>query len=791
MKARSSVWGVTGLATMLVVSACDESVGPVAVEEVTEGASVETERSALSAAPAPDFVVTSVTGPASIQDGGMFDARVTVCNQGPLPSSGTEVELYLSADAVITADLPLTPASDARVGQFMVEPLQPGGCQTRTTRVQANAPIPGAYFLGAIVNARRGGLETDWSNNTQASASFGVGSRPDFVVTSVTGPASVAPGQSFAALVTACNVGTVPAMSIVRLYLSADAVITSEVPLVPTSDVLLGEVILGMLSPGQCQTESKTVTASVPREGAYTLGAIVDPALTMAELIEDNNTKAGSRMGVGLRPDFVVASVTAPASVAPGQSLTASAEVCNQGTVRGATTVELYLTADEVITPHVPPNPLTDTRLGTQDTGPLEPGACRTVSFTSTPPGLVPGAYHVGAIVDPARLLNELDADNNTRLSARLGVGLGPDLVVGTLSGPSAVAPGQPLSASVQVCNQGTTPSSGGQMELFLSDDAVITATDRSLGQVSIGALNARECRTLSSVSSSPIPEGVYFLGALADRDNVVAELFEDNNARSGAKLGVGLRPDLVVTSVTGTPAVQVSEWLTANITVCNQGTTPGLAPVDLYLSRDAVITPRVGSQPSADAYVGPVYPSAPLAPGACETVSLTGMPHGVQEGTYFLGAVVDPAQLEVELLEDNNVTLGTRLGVGYRPDFVVTSVTAPTPLSLGAPFTASFQVCNHGTQQGVTSLELFLSKDAVITPPIGPGALEADLPVGATPAFNLAPGQCETGTVPIFAGIPFPGSWYLGAIADVGNATQELFEDNNRLAGTYITFNP
>ncbi|MCP3166335.1 CARDB domain-containing protein [Myxococcus qinghaiensis] len=782
---------MTGLATMLAVSACEEAPGPVQVDGATESAPVEAQRSALNGAPVPDFVVTSVTGPASIQDGGMFDASVTVCNQGTLPSSSTEVELYLSADAVITAEVPLTPASDRRLGQLFVEPLQPGGCQTRTTRVQAVASIPGAYFLGAIVNPRRGGLETDWSNNTRASASFGVGSLPDFVVTSVTGVASVAPGQSFAALVTACNVGTVPGAPVVKLYLSADVVITSEVPLRPTSDTLLGEVSLGMLSPGQCQTESKTVTASVAREGAYTLGAIADPAQAVSELIEDNNTKAGSRLGVGLRPDFVVTSVTAPASVAPGQPLTVSAEVCNQGTVRGTAPVELYLTADEVITPHVPPNPQTDTRLGTQDTGPLEPGACRTVSFTSTPSGLAPGTYHVGAIVDPARMLNELDADNNTRLSAKLGVGFGPDLVVGTLSGPPSVAPGQPLSASVQVCNQGTAPSSGGQVELFLSDDAVISAADRSLGQVGLGTLNAQECRTLSFASGASVPEGAYFLGALVDRGNVVPELLEDNNARSGAKLGVGLRPDFVVTSVTGTLAVQVSEWLTANITVCNQGTTPGLGAVELYVSRDAVITPRVGSQPSADAYVGSAYPSAPLAPGACETVSVTGMPHGILEGTYFLGAVVDPSQLEVELLEDNNATPGTRLGVGYRPDFVVTSVTAPTPLPLGAPFTASFQVCNHGTQPGVTHLELFLSEDAVITPPAGPGAPGADLHVGFTPPFNLAPGQCETGTAPGFASVPFPGAWYLGAVADVGNSTQELFEDNNRLAGTRITFNP
>ena len=36
-------------------------------------------------------------------------------------------------------------------------------------------------------------------------------------------------------------------------------------------------------------------SASVPEEGAYYLGAVVDPGENLYELIEDNNGKAGTK----------------------------------------------------------------------------------------------------------------------------------------------------------------------------------------------------------------------------------------------------------------------------------------------------------------------------------------------------------------------------------------------------------------------------------------------------------------------------------------------------------------
>ena len=92
-------------------------------------------------------------------------------------------------------------------------------------------------------------------------------------------------------------------------------------------------------------------------DGAYYLGAVIDAQNTQPELMEDNNSNSGYRMGVGNRADFIVKSVTGPASAQPGQQVTAQVEVCNQGTMDGSTDVEVYLSADAVITPPAPPFP--------------------------------------------------------------------------------------------------------------------------------------------------------------------------------------------------------------------------------------------------------------------------------------------------------------------------------------------------------------------------------------------------------------------------------------------------
>jgi hypothetical protein len=203
-------------------------------------------------------------------------------------------------------------------------------------------------------------------------------------------------------------------------------------------------------------------------------------------------------------------------------------------------------------------------------------------------------------------------------------------------------------------------------------------------------------------------------------------------------------------------------------VTLCNQGTAPASAPVDLFFSADATIT-------SSDQIVWGFPPSAPLAPGACTTLSANvGAP---PPGTYWAGAIADTFGGINELIEDNNAKAGNELVVGSGPDFVVTSVTSAPSATPGSAAQVTATLCNQGTQGAYPPVvEAFFSRDATITADDFLGG-----PMYPPPPY-LDPGQCttltSTETVP-----PQPGIYYAGAMVDRFGAVPELREDNNATA--------
>jgi hypothetical protein len=734
-----------------------------------------------------DFVVTAVKGPASALLNQPFTATVTVCNQGTQADS-TDVELYLSSDAVITPKSPSSgPMADHPLGMMYTRYLEPGQCETLSRSLHAGAPSEGAWYLGAVADPGNMRPELLEDNNTLAGTRMGVGSRPDFIVTAVTGMGNVKPGQQFTVSVTVCNQGTQPDSTEVELYLSLDTLIT------PGMDQPVGKVFAQSLNPEQCRTLSRSVYAGGSSEGPWYLGAVADPFDNRPEFIEDNNALAGAPMGVGYRSDFVVTEVTGPASVKPGQSFTATVTVCNQGTIPDSTDVEFYFSSDAVITPAMPMSPQTDHALGAlMPTRYLEPGQCQTLSrFVEA---WVPseGPWYLGAAADPHKDRPEFLEGNNTLAGTRMGVGNRPDFIVTEVTGPVSVKSGQSFTATVTVCNQGTQADST-DVELYFSSDTLISSptpsdpmSDQAVGMMPTDYLEPGQCQTFTRSVSAWVPNpGIWYLGAAADPGRGRSELIEDNNALAGTRMGVGSRPDFVVTAVKGPASVRSGQQFTATVTVCNQGTEPDSTDVELYFSSDTVITPATPMSPPTDLHLG-MMPIGYLSPGQCQTSTLSVSAGVPSEGAWYLGAVADPGNYRPELFEDNNTLAGTRMGVGNRSDFVVTSVVAPTSVRVNQPFTATVTVCNQGTQADSTDVELYFSSDATIVPTMYPGPA-TDQPLGITANAYLNPGHCQTFTLVVSARVPNPGAWYLGAVADPYNGRSELLEDNNSRVGPLV----
>lgn len=487
----------------------------------------------------PDFRVGSLFVPTSAVPGATFTATANVCNVGTAPGF-TDVRLLLSTDAVLTSSPTPLPTDDLIIGTASLN-LNPGACQAIPMTAVAQAPNgDGSYFVGLIVDPANLVPELNETNNKSAAPSMLIGNGPDFSITSISSPVSVLPGATFSAVVSVCNLGTQSGTTRLDVVLSADSIIS----LAPGSlDVPVGGTSV-TLAAGQCQGVTVPSTAvQVSAGNSAVIGAIVDAQGAVRELLETNNTRVGSTVFIGSLPEFVISAVSVPSSALPGAPFTATATVCNRGTVPGTTSVDLVLSTDSLLTPTAAPGPGADRTMGTV-TITLAPGACAAQALSGTADASPGGPLFVGAVVDLNGAVAEFSETNNVSAATQMLVGTAPDFVVTSVTvvpqvvggvSTTVLSVGQAFQASVTACNRGTVPGTA-PVDLFMSADTVITTngpgSDLRLGQ-GVFTLAAGQCLTqlISTTAVSPTGlGGTFFMAGVADVSAGLTELSKTNN---------------------------------------------------------------------------------------------------------------------------------------------------------------------------------------------------------------------------------------------------------------------
>lgn len=145
-----------------------------------------------------------------------------------------------------------------------------------------------------------------------------------------------------------------------------------------------------------------------------------------------------------------------------------------------------------------------------------------------------PGVYRIALVIDPAQGYMEPDEGNNLVFATNT-IEIGdrrPDLTAGRIvARPATANPGDTVSVVVEVQNAGNLPG-GGQWQLVLSGNRVISSDDLVVhtGSVSLGIVES--VTTTVSVTLSPSLEpGRYYFGVITDPMNTLLELSEVNNA--------------------------------------------------------------------------------------------------------------------------------------------------------------------------------------------------------------------------------------------------------------------
>src|SRR5512143_3238494 len=111
-----------------------------------------------------------------------------------------------------------------------------------------------------------------------------------------------------------------------------------------------------------------------------------------------------------------------------------------------------------------------------------------------------------------------------------------PDLVVTSISAsPSIIAPGDLVTITATVQNQGDGDAGYFRTGFFLSTGPVITASDFRIGSPKGNETDSLKAGDADSfvyrTNLISVNAGVYYIGAVADYRNQVAETSESNNS--------------------------------------------------------------------------------------------------------------------------------------------------------------------------------------------------------------------------------------------------------------------
>ena len=409
----------------------------------------------VHASSAPDLEVGTPSVDGTTYTGQSFTMSVTVTNAGDAESAATTLRYYRSDSAT-------------ELGTDSIGALAAEGTSEQSIDLTVPSTV-GYYQYYACVDA-----VTDESDTTNNCSGFftihaTVQLPPDLSMTSpnrllAVRPIPFGPGVNFNLQSTVDNVGqTESAATTVHYYQSTDSTVT-------TSDTKLGTSAVGAIAPGSLSAQAISVTAP-STAGTYYYGACVDTVT--GESVTDNNCTGVKEVEVPApAPNLTVNRMSVSArSVATGGSFTLSARVFNEGALATVATTLRYYVTDYAWNK----DPSSDTELGTDAVGALDPAAESDQSIDLTAPS-TPGNYHYYACVDA--VTDESDTTNNCYWSTVRVTVNAPAEGAPTISGTPQV--GQTLTASTSGISDADGLTNVSYSYQWLADDTEIDGATSS-----------------------------------------------------------------------------------------------------------------------------------------------------------------------------------------------------------------------------------------------------------------------------------------------------------------------
>lgn len=667
--------------------------------------------------PVTDVAITGFSGPSSVIIGHSVNIGVTVANVG---------------NQNVTGDIPVTlqdSTAGVTLGTQTIHGLAAGTSATLVFSWNTTGSSLGGHTLLATH-----ALPDDNAANNRRTTVVSVTPKPlDIAVTAISGPRSVAQGDTAHVVVTVQNVGEVDVTSPFNIELSDGW----AVPVVASATV-----------PSLAAGATTTVEILWNTAGA----AVTGHTLFANNKLPDDNS-ANNSIGIAINvtgpgtpppppppppgTDLAISGITAPARVTQGDTAHITVTVKNVGGQDVTTNFDVVL-ADGFNGP----------LLGTQTIAGLAVGASATRTFDWN----TAGATVTGHTLFATQKLSDSDPANNTvGISVIVEAPPVTDVAVSSVVAPAAVTQGSTASIGVTVQNVGGLNVSGSFDVVLTDSTAGVTLGTQTVAGLAVGATATRTFNWNTT-------------GAAVGGHRLVAtHSLSDANAandRGGATVTVNAPViDIAVTDLTAPSSVTQGNSATVGVTVQNVGGQNVASSFNVVLT-DATAGATIGTQTVAG-----------LAIGAIATRSFTWSTTGATLGGHTLVATQT-------FTDDNsaNNQRSTTVTVNPQPvDLALTAITGPAQVTQGD--TAPVVV----TVQNLGGVDVSSSFDVVLTDGTAGG-----ITVGRQTIAGLAAGASATRTI----------NWNTAGVATNGHiltATQKLADVNssNDARAIAITVNP
>ncbi len=743
--------------------------------------------------PISDLLVIKSDDPDPVVAGEDLTYTLQVTNMGPSPVTGVTVTDTLPAGVTFLSVTPTQGSGSHAAGTVTVNlgSLDSGGAATITIVVNVPSSATGSLLNQAVVTGDN--IDPVPLNNSDDEPTQII-QQIDLAIDKADTPDPVVAGQQLTYTLLVTNLGPSDASGVTAVdtlpagvsYVSAT---TTQGNVTASGGTITAA--LGDLAPGAEATVTILVDVSPAARDTLVNSAQVSGNETETNL--ENNFDEVST-AVSPQIDLAIDKSGTPDPVTAGQQLTYQLVVTNQGpsNATGVTVVDTLPSGVSYVTGTASQGTVGASEgVVTASLGNLAVGAQATVTLTvavsASARGVLLNEANVTGNETETNLTNNAD-EVSTQVSTLI------DLAIDKTGSPATVAPGQQLTYTLAVTNNGPSDATGVQVVDTLPAGVTFVSATSSQGTASgsggtvtanLGNLADGAGATVTVVVTAAATAS----GTLLNTATVSGSETETNLDNNTDQLSTTVEPriDLVIFKADSPDPVVAGQQLTYTLSVTNNGpsTATGVTVVDT-LPTGVAYQSATASQGTVSNSGGTVTAAVgQLTSGASATVTIIVNVDPTTRGTMTNVATVSGNETETnsENNQDDEPTT-----VQAQVDLTVTKADSADPVQAGSQLTYTLIVTNNGPSSatGVVLTDTLPSALTYVSGTSTSGTVSHADQVVTVNVGNLASGQSATVTLVAQIDSQFSGT-ITNEAQVTGNETETNTNNNTASEPTVI----